>query len=134
MTVRPGIHPALQYEDCPAAIAFLERAYGFTTQARFDNPDGSVAHAQLVLDGNLIMVGSFRPDNIYGIGTPARLGGVTGSLSVTLADPQAHYDRARAAGAEIITPLAAKDYGGSSYDTRDPGGHIWTFGDYDPFA
>nr|WP_310523018.1 VOC family protein [Polymorphobacter sp.] len=133
MPIRPGIHPTLQYADCPAAIAFLERAFGFTTKDRYDDDSGGIAHAQLVLDGNLIMVSTLKP-NPYGIASPTRLGGVTGSISVTLADPASHYARAVAAGADIITPLSAKDYGGSSYDVRDIGGHVWTFGDYDPWG
>ncbi len=133
MAIRPGIHPTLQYDDAPAAIAFLETAFGFTRHAAYEDGEGGIAHAQMTLDGNLIMLSSSRP-NIYGIQTPAKLGGITGSISVTLADPAAHYARAVAAGADIISPLSAKDYGGSSYDVRDSGGHVWTFGDYDPWA
>ena len=133
MTIRPGIYPTLQYDDAPAAIAFLETAFGFTRKDVFEDGEGGIAHAQLVLDGNLIMVSSSRA-NIYGIATPAKRGGVTGSISVTLADPAAHYARAAAAGADIISPLSDKDYGGASYDVRDIGGHVWTFGSYDPWA
>lgn len=133
MTIRPGIHPTLRYTDAHAAIAFLENAFGFVAKDVFEDGEGGVAHAQLVLDGNLIMVSTQRP-NIYGMAMPAELGGVTGSISVTLADPEAHYARAVAAGADIITPLADKDYGGASYDVRDIGGHVWTFGSYDPWA
>ena len=133
MTIRPGIYPTLQYDDAPAAIAFLETAFGFTRKDVFEDGEGGIAHAQLVLDGNLIMVSSSRA-NIYGIATPAKRGGVTGSISVTLADPAAHYARAVAAGADIISPLSDKEYGGASYDVRDIGGHVWTFGSYDPWA
>ncbi len=133
MTIRPGIHPTLQYDDAPAAITWLETASGFTAKDVFEDGEGGIAHAQLVLDGNLIMLSSRRP-NIYGIASPAQLDGVTGSISVTLADPAAHYARAVAAGADVITPLTAKDYGGASYDVRDIGGHVWTFGSYDPWA
>lgn len=133
MTIRPGIYPTLQYDDAPAAIAFLETAFGFTRKDVFEDGEGGIAHAQLVLDGNLVMVSSSRA-NIYGIATPAKRGGVTGSISVTLADPAAHYARAVAAGADIISPLSDKEYGGASYDVRDIGGHVWTFGSYDPWA
>lgn len=133
-TVRPGIYPTLQYEDGLAAIAFLETAFGFTRHAVYENDDGSIAHAQLMLGGNIIMLSTLNPANIYGINTPAKLGGVTGTISVTLTDPDAHYARAVAAGADIVTPPSDKDYGGRSYDVRDSGGHIWTFGSYDPWA
>jgi uncharacterized glyoxalase superfamily protein PhnB len=133
MTIRPGIHPTLQYDDASAAITWLQTAFGFAAKDVFEDGEGGIAHAQLTLDGNLIMLSSSRP-NIYGIHTPAKLGGVTGSISVTLTDPAAHYARAVAAGADIISPLSEKPYGGSSYDVRDIGGHIWTFGSYDPWA
>ncbi|GGE14639.1 hypothetical protein GCM10011529_21290 [Polymorphobacter glacialis] len=134
MTIRPGIYPTLQYRDCPAAIEYLETAFGFEQHAIHPDGEGGIAHAQLTLDGNLIMVSSLKPANIYGIDSPANLGGVTGTISVTLTDPDAHHARAVAAGADIVTPPSDKDYGGRSYDVRDPGGHIWTFGSYDPWA
>ena len=44
------------------------------------------------------------------------------------------YAQAKAAGAEIVDELEPKDYGGSGYSARDPEGHLWSFGDYDPWA
>lgn len=49
-----------------------------------------------------------------------------------LTSPSAHYERAKAAGAEIIDEYAEKDYGGAGYSCRDPEGHLWWFGGYDP--
>lgn len=134
MPVRPAIIPALQYTDAPAAIDWLVRVFGFTPHVVYPDADGGIAHAQLLLDGNMIMLGSTRSGDIYGRKTPAEAGGVTMSVSVTLADPDAHYARAVAGGADIIVPIADQDYGGRSYDVRDCGGHVWTFGSYDPFA
>jgi uncharacterized glyoxalase superfamily protein PhnB len=53
---------------------------------------------------------------------------------VIVEDPDAHHARAVAAGAEVVMPLEDKDYGGRGYSCRDPEGHVWSFGDYDPFA
>ncbi|QXQ05626.1 VOC family protein [Sphingosinicellaceae bacterium] len=132
--MRHAIIPTLQYADAHAAIDFLVTAFGFTRHAVYDDGAGGVAHAQLLLDDNMVMVSTLRPGNIYGIDTPAKLGGVTGSISVSLDDPDAHYARAVAAGADIIVGVKDQDYGGRSYDVRDPGGHVWTFGSYDPWA
>ncbi|WP_419814123.1 VOC family protein [Glacieibacterium sp.] len=134
MAVHHAIIPALQYDDAPAAIDFLVDVFGFTRQAVYPDDSGGIAHAQLLLDGNMVMVSTLRAGNIYGIDSPARLGGITGTISVTLDDPDAHHDRAVAAGADIIRGIADMDYGGRSYDVRDPGGHVWTFGSYDPWA
>jgi uncharacterized glyoxalase superfamily protein PhnB len=49
-------------------------------------------------------------------------------------DPDAHCARAKAAGATIVMPLTDQDYGGRDYTARDPEGHVWTFGTYDPWS
>lgn len=46
----------------------------------------------------------------------------------------AHFERARSAGAEILSPPKDSDFGGRSYHVRDPEGHLWTFEDYLPVA
>jgi uncharacterized glyoxalase superfamily protein PhnB len=48
-------------------------------------------------------------------------------------DPDAHHDRAKAAGAEIVQQLTDQDYGSREYAAVDPEGHVWSFGTYDPF-
>ena len=132
MPVHHAIIPGLQYADAPAAIDWLERAFGFTRQLVVPDDDGGIAHAQLLLDGNIIMLGSVRADTVYGRKTPAAAGGVTMTISVTLDDPDAHFARAVTAGADIIVPIKDMPYGGRAYDVRDCGGHVWTFGSYDP--
>ena len=47
-------------------------------------------------------------------------------------DPDAHYERAVAAGAEIVQPLTDEDYGSRGYTARDPEGNVWSFGTYQP--
>ena len=51
-----------------------------------------------------------------------------------VADADAHHDRAKAAGAEIVRGLRDQDYGSREYTARDTDGNIWTFGTYDPTA
>jgi Uncharacterized protein conserved in bacteria len=46
-------------------------------------------------------------------------------------DVDAHHDRAKAAGAEIVTPLTDQSYGSREYAVRDFAGHLWGFGTYD---
>jgi uncharacterized glyoxalase superfamily protein PhnB len=53
---------------------------------------------------------------------------------VIVSDCAAHYERAKAAGARIIDELEIKEYGGAGYSCRDPEGHLWWFGSYDPWA
>ena len=49
--------PSLRYKDARAAIAWLERAFGFERHALYDGPEGTVAHAELRLGTGMIMVG-----------------------------------------------------------------------------
>jgi uncharacterized glyoxalase superfamily protein PhnB len=53
---------------------------------------------------------------------------------VIVPDADAHYARAKAAGAVILRDIKTEDYGGRGYTCRDPEGHIWNFGSYDPWA
>ena len=129
------IIPCLRYRDAPAAIEWLCKAFGFRKQAVYEDDAGGVAHAQLTFGNGMIMLGSVR-DNDFGrhILQPDQAGGrETQCPCVIVADCKAHYDRALAAGADIIDAYAEKDYGGAGYSCRDPEGHLWWFGSYDPW-
>jgi len=141
MPVKPAIIPCLRYEDAPAAIDFLCRAFGFERHAVFadDKDPAIVQHAQLVDRGNMIMLSSVaRSDTEWveksGMKTVAQAGGNTQAPYIVIDDVDAHAARARATGAEIISEPADQDYGGRVYSARDPEGHVWSFGSYDPWA
>ena len=139
MPVRPAIIPSLVYADAPRAIDFLCRAFGFdrVMVIEEDGQPDKVAHAQLNLAGNIIMLNSSTTEmrERYKIAAPGETGGVvSGGIYVTLDDPDAHHARASAAGADIVAPPSDKPYGGRGYDARDPEGHFWSFGSYDPWA
>ena len=131
------IIPTMRYADATAAIAFLEKAFGFERHLVVPGEkEGEVAHAQLCLGDAMIMLGSWRDDAFGRLQKlPRDVGGVvTQSPYVIVEDADAHHDRAVAAGAEVVTPLESPDYGGRMYSCRDPEGHLWTFGTYDPWA
>jgi uncharacterized glyoxalase superfamily protein PhnB len=118
--------PLLRYADAPAALAFLERAFGFSRGEVVENPDGTIAHAELSDGAGTVMLSSDRDDPH--VGRRAGLGGIY----VAVDDIDAHYARARAAGAEIVTELFDTDYGSRDYAARDPEGNLWSFGTYRP--
>lgn len=129
------IIPCLRYRDAHAAIEWLCKAFGFRRQAVYDDGEGGVAHAQLVHGAGMVMLGSVR-DNDFGrrIVQPDQIGGSeTQCPCVIVQDCRAHYEQAKAAGAVIIDEYAEKDYGGAGYSCRDPEGHLWWFGSYDPW-
>ena len=128
--------PCLRYRNAPAAIDWLCEVFGFERQAVYPNPDGSIAHAQLRLGEGMVMLGSVT-DSEWGrlIGQPDELGGVeTQSAYLVVDDADAVHARARAAGAEIVIAIRDEDYGGRGFTCRDLEGHIWSFGNYDPWA
>ena len=120
-----SITPYLLYEDCAAALDFLERAFGFEEQLRSIAPDGeTVWHAETALGDAHVYVGD--PGDDYR--NPARLGGVTVSLYVYIdGDVDKHFERAKAAGAEILAEPEDQSYGDRRYSAKDLEGHQWFF-------
>lgn len=132
----PTITPSLRYRDAPAMIDWLCRAFGFARHAVYPNDSGGIAHAQLTFGNGMIMLSSVG-DDAWGqrIAQPDEIGGrETQCCCLYVADCDAHYARAVAAGAGIVDPLEEKEYGGKGYSARDPEGHLWWFGSYDPWA
>jgi len=125
MTANPTICPVLRYQDGPAALEWLVRAFGLEKHSDDRTPDGQVAHADLRLGASAIGVssaGASPPDSPWG---SARQG-----MYVQVDNPDAFHDRAKAAGADIVMPLRNMDYGSREFSMRDLGGHLWGFGTY----
>lgn len=127
----------LAYKDADAAVDWLVRAFGFKAHAVYRNDAGHVVHAELSFDNGMIMIG---PDQGGDFGKmvmtlPERADGrCTQTIYVIVDDVDAHYARAAAAGAETLIAPRGESYGGRSYSVRDPEGHAWSFGTYDPWA
>lgn len=129
---RQSIFPVIRYRDPDEAISWLRRAFGLTERVVYrDEESGIVHHAEMNLEGNLIMVGHASPAGWFGGKAPDPLAS-TGSLYAVVADPDAHYDRAAAAGANIVRELADQSYGSREYSARDLEGNFWSFGTYCP--
>jgi uncharacterized glyoxalase superfamily protein PhnB len=127
----PTIFPALRYRDADAAIDWLGRAFGFREKAVYRGEDGAVQHAELTLGRGLVMLGRYSEEGWLGGHAPDPLAG-TVSLYLVVDDPDAHHDRAKAAGAQIVRELADQEYGSREYSTRDLEGNLWSFGTYQP--
>lgn len=124
------IFPILRYNHARAAVRWLCDAFGFVEVFSTPEQGSFVRHARLRLGANVIMLGSVRPDD--GIATPAALGAATQMLAVYVEDPDAHYERALAAGAKILYPPRNTDFGSREYHVADLEGHLWTFGTFRP--
>ena len=134
-TTGSTIIPGLRYRDAHAAIDWLCKAFGFEKHAVYENDQGGVEHAQLSFGSGMIMLGDVR-DNEFGrhMAQPDEVGGhETQCPYVVVANCKSHYQQAREMGAVIVNDYAEKDYGGAGYSCRDPEGHLWSFGSYDPW-
>lgn len=129
-STQPNIFPSLTYDDASAAVEWLCRAFGFTKRLIVPGPNGSIAHSELSLGPGVIMVSSAKPD-IERV-SPRSLPAVHQALSVRIDDPDAHYARAKAAGASILQELKDEDHGSRGYMAQDLEGHHWYFGTYQP--
>jgi uncharacterized glyoxalase superfamily protein PhnB len=120
------IIPTIRYNDARGAIDFLERAFGLQVKAVHENEDGTVGHSELTHGRGVVMVGSRKDGDRFETGRAV--------IYVVVDDPDAHHDRAKAAGATIVMELTDQDYGSREYAAEDREGNIWSFGTYDPFA
>lgn len=135
-TAGSTVIPTLRYRKAPEAIDWLCRALGFERHAVYEDGHGGIQHAQLRHGNGMIMLSSVA-DNDWGkrMAQPDEIGGrETQCNCLVVSDCDAHYAQAVAAGAEIVDPLAERGYGGKGYGCRDPEGHIWWIGSYDPWA
>jgi uncharacterized glyoxalase superfamily protein PhnB len=125
----PGVYPCLCYDDAIAAMAWLQRVFGF--QRRFAViEEGRVLHSELSLGNAVIMLSSPKPEQQW---VSARsVSGLAQALCVYVADPTAHYEHAKEQGAHIVQPPKREDYGASGYLARDLEGQQWYFSDYLP--
>jgi len=103
--------PELAYPDVPAAAEWLCRAFGFFERLRIADH-----RVQLTFDDGAIVVTRGSDSK------PAEH-----RIMVRVADVDAHYERAKRAGAKILAPPADHVYGERQYNAEDPGGHLWTF-------
>jgi uncharacterized glyoxalase superfamily protein PhnB len=130
------IMPTLRYKDAPAAIEWLCRVFGFARHAVYEGPNGTIGHAELTLGGGMIMLGSAKDDE-YGksFKSPQELSGMeTRSAYIVVADADAVFAQAVEAGAVVVRPLQDTPYGSREFGVKDPEGHSWSVGTYDPWV
>ncbi|MDE2836405.1 MAG: VOC family protein [Chloroflexota bacterium] len=126
--------PGMTYRDAPAAIDWLCDVLGFERRLVVPGENGTIAHAQLTHGNGMVMLGSAF-DNPDAMVVPATPGGtLTQANLVVVSDIETHYERVQAAGANIVMELEEQFYGGSLFAVRDPEGHLWHVGSYDPWA
>jgi PhnB protein len=124
ITPKTSIAPMLSVRRGAQAIEFYQTALGATVLYRIDAPDGAVV-AQLSAGGAEFWVADESPEHLNF--SPETLGGGTVRMIVVVADPDAAFNQAVAAGAKIIHPVA-EQYGWRIGRILDPFGHHWEIG------
>jgi PhnB protein len=120
--IKTEVIPYIFYRDVPAALDWLTRAFGFSEEMRHATPNGM--HAQMTFDRWRIMMGQGSKD--WRMQSPTETTVATMGVFIYLADVDAHYERARDAGAEIVKTPYDEPYG-RTYTVRDLDGHPWFF-------
>lgn len=131
--VRSVLTPTAFYRDPKAALAWLEKAFGFDISLLLTDPEGNLAHAEMSYRG--APIGVAGEWEIGGAGSAAKAvspqttgGGLTQFVWVEVeGDIDAHHDRAKAAGARILQAPEDQFYGARTYRALDLEGHVWNF-------
>ena len=132
----PSVIPMLSYEDGVAALDWLSRAFGFRQRARMLGPDGRLGHGELEYDGGVVMLATPTPDyqsprrhreSCDAAKRWSKVPFVIDGVLVNVADVDAHFERARAAGARILSKPESVGMGLRHYRAEDLEGHRWMF-------
>ncbi len=115
-----GVLPHLTYEDLSAAISWLTATFGFVEHFRYGDP---IQGAQMHLGDAWIMVHGAGE----GSASPRTAGVRTQSLTIFVEDVDAHFQKAKAAGAAMVEELHETVYGEFQFAADDPEGHRWIF-------
>lgn len=126
MSSAPPITPVLVYSDIEAAHTFLVDIFGFAAGSLHRTADGQVVHGEVHVDGASIWLHRETAD--HGLASPQSHQASFGGLAVLVDDVDAHYERARAAGAVIHHAPHNQPYGRREYGVQDREGHRWWFG------
>jgi PhnB protein len=122
--VSTSIAPWLSVRNSARAVKFYKSAFGATEVYRLDGPENSVV-ARLSVDGAEFWIGDESPE--HGNFSPESLGGGSVRLILTVADPDAAFARAIAAGAAEVYPVS-EGHGWRLGRVVDPYGHHWEIG------
>ena len=120
----PRVTPYLSIEGAADAIEFYKKAFGATERMRIGAPGGKVGHAEIEIEGGLVMLADEFPDMEFR--SPKALGGCPVTVHIYVQDVDSFCKRAQGAGATVLRAVADQFYGDRSCQLRDPFGHTWS--------
>lgn len=124
--IYPGansLNPYINIKGCSDAIEFYKKAFGAIEKLRLVMPDGKIGHAELEIEGSLLMMADENPD--WGTKSPDTLGGNPVTLGLYVANVDQVFQKAVDAGATVIMPVKDEFYGDRTGQVIDPFGYKW---------
>jgi PhnB protein len=118
-----GVTPYICVHDAARAIEFYKQGFGATERMRLPDANGKIGHAEVMIGNAIVMLADEFPES--GHVSPKTLGGSTVKLHMYVEDVDAFFEKAVAAGAKVLIPIADQFYGDRSGRLEDPFGHIW---------
>ena len=119
------ITPRLVVSDAAEAIEFYKKAFGAKEIGeRYSLDNGAVVQAEIRIGDSVLFIKDESEDG-QGGASPTSLGNVTAIIALAVADVDNWWERAVAAGAEVIHPLADQFYGDRGGRLEDPFGQQW---------
>ena len=130
MENKPSLAPYLTVSDAAAAIDFYKKAFGAEESTRHLAPGSTkIMHAHLLINGGVVMLSDDFSAEFGGTSsTPEALGGSPVTLHMQSPDVDALWNKAVAAGATVVMPLADQFWGDRYGQLKDPFGHKWSIG------
>lgn len=124
-TIPSGYHsvtPYLAVDGAARAIGFYAEAFGARERMRLGRPDGRIGHAELEIGDSVVMLADPWPEGHF---AAPKTEETSINIHLYVADADAVFARAIAAGAKAVHPMETKFYGDRSGTVRDPFGHVW---------
>jgi len=105
------------------AIAFYKKALGAEEVMRLGSPGGKIGHAEIKIGNSRIMLADEHPE-LQAL-SPRTVGGSPVSIHLYVENADAAVERAVAAGAKLVRPVADQFYGDRVGGIEDPFGCRW---------
>jgi PhnB protein len=118
-----AITPHIVVQGAERAIAFYSDAFGAEGLSRIPTPDGRLMSVELRLGDGLLHLADEFPE--LDVLAPPSIGGTAVVLALEVADAEAAFSSAVAAGAEVRQPLQEAFWGDLHGQLEDPFGHRW---------
>jgi PhnB protein len=118
------VTPYLVIKNAAKAIEFYKEAFAATELMRLASPDGKVMHAEIKIGDSPIMMCDECPD--WNALSPLTIGGTAVSIMLYVEDVDSVVNRAVAAGATVLMPVADQFWGDRMGTVADPFGHKWS--------